>query len=409
MDEKAEYLTLMLVDLPNAATVNGSQGVPVTRKLMEQCTSLVSVVGKRYGGRLVRAAGSALMWSFDVADDGVQAACDVQGEVAGTAFRCNAAPIVRIALHAGDVIFRNDMLTGGAITTAARLATLAEPGQILATDEVCRQVSPKMVPRMTPFDDAGGAGQVNARVYQVAWHDKLVSIRTALDEQTVIAGHWGTMDARAADGPTSRGGGGGAGGGLDFSVAPKELRIARRGRADTPRRSRRRPASSGGEPSVQTVPLVLKRKLPRKDIVLKEVIQETCDPAACVDGALSPGRPGELTPEARSAQLCVIWQGDVKLVDMQNPTLNFGRDEKNDIALLSHTASRLHGYLEFRGGEFYIVDHSWNGTFVYDDEGAEHYVSNDEWRLGGSGAVCPGCPEEGTDCQTLLFWRAKSD
>ena len=54
-----------------------------------------------------------------------------------------------------------------------------------------------------------------------------------------------------------------------------------------------------------------------------------------------------------------------------------------------------------------IVDHSANGTFIYDDMGEEYFVQNREAKLWESGAICPGCPQEEPGCEALLYWMAE--
>jgi len=412
---KVEYLTLMLVDLASAATVREQEGARSARDFVEQCTSLTNVALRRHNGQLIRILGTSLLCAFDTADDGVEAACEVQNQVAMTSFRCLSFPAVRVGLHAGDVAQRNGLYTGESVAKVTRLVTLAGDAQIIASDEVCRQVSPKTVQIMTPQSASAVAlGSVDLRLYDVAWDRARVPAAAIAGEQhTVVAAHRVADDNVAGD-VTATGTPGLGAPRFPYaqeaqpSPASKELRVARPGKAGTRPRRKPRTADSGGSPSIQTVPLVLKRKLPKKNIVLKEVMQEASDPLACVDTeSTRRNSTAELSSKARAAQLCIIWQGNVSLVDFSNPTFYLGRAEKNDVVLRSDTASRLHAYLEFRGGEFFLIDHSWNGTFVYDDEGVEHYVSNDEWQLGVSGAICPGTPEEGKSCETLLFWRAR--
>ena len=84
-----------------------------------------------------------------------------------------------------------------------------------------------------------------------------------------------------------------------------------------------------------------------------------------------------------------------------------GRDNVNDIVLLVSTASRRHAEVCCRDGVFLVIDRSANGTFVYDDQGKEHYVHQAELALTESGAICPGCPQEEPGCEALLYWIAE--
>jgi hypothetical protein len=58
------------------------------------------------------------------------------------------------------------------------------------------------------------------------------------------------------------------------------------------------------------------------------------------------------------------------MVNSTHPTLQMGRDETNDIVIVSLFASRLHARVQARDGQFVLTDLSSNGTFVRVDEQA---------------------------------------
>ena len=208
---------------------------------------------------------------------------------------------------------------------------------------------------------------------------------------------------------------------LDFAPLSKELKQSRPWTASSggvKKLSRPAKPEAGkaaddmrAKPSRRTVKLVMKRAPERKPIVLKEVIRKATDTVACLDDQLVAVDAAPTADElaALQGELCLIWRGNVVVVNAEKPMLKFGRQEDNDLVLGHETASRLHGYIEFRAGQFHIVDHSWNGSFVYDEEGKENFIKNDELALGQTGALCPGCPEEGADCESILFWRNKQE
>ena len=110
-------------------------------------------------------------------------------------------------------------------------------------------------------------------------------------------------------------------------------------------------------------------------------------------------------PALRCSDLidCRHCGGTLKILDSSKPRLSLGREDGNDIVLHVETASRQHGEVQLRDGWFYYVDHSWNGTFIYDEDGTEHLVHHGEYRLRESGFICPGCPGDAEEVMPLRY------
>ena len=93
---------------------------------------------------------------------------------------------------------------------------------------------------------------------------------------------------------------------------------------------------------------------------------------------------------ARALQqsLKLIYRGNIYVVNRARPTLQMGRDDANDIVIVSLFASRVHARVSSREGHFVVADLSSNGTFLLpeDDSG----VQSAEIHLRREEAVLPG-------------------
>jgi len=93
---------------------------------------------------------------------------------------------------------------------------------------------------------------------------------------------------------------------------------------------------------------------------------------------------------ARALQqsLKLIYRGNIYVVNRVRPTLQMGRDDANDIVIVSLFASRVHARVSSREGHFVVADLSSNGTFLLpeDDSG----VQSAEIHLRREEAVLPG-------------------
>ncbi len=89
------------------------------------------------------------------------------------------------------------------------------------------------------------------------------------------------------------------------------------------------------------------------------------DPAQQIDEKTR--LPGTLKFPAMAEKKVMVWMGHANTqltLDKDTRVVTFGRDESNDMVIKLDSASRHHGYFEFRAGNVFVVDKSTNGTFM---------------------------------------------
>ena len=92
--------------------------------------------------------------------------------------------------------------------------------------------------------------------------------------------------------------------------------------------------------------------------------------------------------KAVQTSLKLIYRGNIFIVNRNRPTLQMGRDESNDIVIVSLFASRIHARVHTRDGHFVLTDLSSNGTFLMiDDQPAEVHLRREEAVLSGRGWI----------------------
>jgi adenylate cyclase len=92
--------------------------------------------------------------------------------------------------------------------------------------------------------------------------------------------------------------------------------------------------------------------------------------------------------KATQMSLKLIYRGNIFVVTRGRPTLQMGRDDSNDIVIVSLFASRIHARVHTREGHFVITDLSSNGTFLMVDEhSGEVHLRREEAVLGGRGWI----------------------
>ena len=84
--------------------------------------------------------------------------------------------------------------------------------------------------------------------------------------------------------------------------------------------------------------------------------------------------------------LKLIYRANIFVVNRTRPALQIGRDDSNDIVVVSLFASRIHARVQERDGHFFLTDLSSNGTFLLvDDDSNERRLRGEEAVLAGRG------------------------
>ena len=79
-------------------------------------------------------------------------------------------------------------------------------------------------------------------------------------------------------------------------------------------------------------------------------------------------------------------------LSQQEKRCSLGRDQNCDLVVMNRFSSRRHGRIEWRNGQFYFCDHSFNGTYIDFDDGRTTHICRDEIILSGSGVLSLGKP-----------------
>ena len=92
-------------------------------------------------------------------------------------------------------------------------------------------------------------------------------------------------------------------------------------------------------------------------------------------------------------------------IDQWRTEIVIGRDKQCDLVVTDKFASRQHLSIKLRSTNFYLVDHSINGTFVSLQSGEEVHVLRRELLLDGSGQICIGRSRTERPGEIITFTR----
>lgn len=100
----------------------------------------------------------------------------------------------------------------------------------------------------------------------------------------------------------------------------------------------------------------------------------------------------------------VVLLGDKRMrVDCWHPLISIGRDGASDVPVPDRYASRRHCSIRLVRSNFYLVDHSVNGTYLTNEHGEEVHLLRAEVMLGTTGEIRLGRSSAERAVSVLLF------
>ena len=97
-------------------------------------------------------------------------------------------------------------------------------------------------------------------------------------------------------------------------------------------------------------------------------------------------KPGA-SAETKKVKLHLRYRDQSVEVNELNSSIVMGRADENDLVVKNTLISRLHARIEYRKGNFVLVDQSINGTYVRTSSGEELFVRRDNYPIKGSGII----------------------
>jgi adenylate cyclase len=124
---------------------------PLAMELLEKHNASIRAVVREHRGREVKTMGDAFLLEFDSALEAVLCAIDIQRRFKerNESAPSGSAILLRVGIHVGDVIHRDNDVFGDAVNIASRIVAIAESGGICISEEVYGQVRNKIEYPMT--------------------------------------------------------------------------------------------------------------------------------------------------------------------------------------------------------------------------------------------------------------------
>ena len=129
-------VAILFSDIEGSTELNEKLGDRAWVRLLERHDATVRTAVERHEGQVVKTQGDGFMVAFSEPEQAVRCAIEVQQAFEKGRRKGKDPVLVRIGIHYGDVVHRDNDIFGRNVAQAARVAALAGGAEILVSDTV---------------------------------------------------------------------------------------------------------------------------------------------------------------------------------------------------------------------------------------------------------------------------------
>lgn len=145
MPEQRKLAAIMFTDMVGYIALSQKDEALALRALEEHRAIIRPLIAK-YDGREIKTIGDAFLVEFPGALSATNCAIEIQKTFFEQAESVPSEAVVRlrVGLHVGDIVYKENDVFGDGVNIAERIEPLAEPGGICISEDVARQIQNKI-------------------------------------------------------------------------------------------------------------------------------------------------------------------------------------------------------------------------------------------------------------------------
>lgn len=182
MDTVVEEVAIVFADVTGSVRLFDALGDEKAWQLIQKCLKGMTEEVDGHQGRVIKTIGDEVMCTFSTADDAVNAAMNMQERVRDDSIDGSSnepALSVRIGIHFGEVIPKDNDVFGDAVNLASRMATAAKGGQIITTQFTAEALSASLKSSVRLVDRMPVKGKRDPiNIYEVVWEEGITNVAT---------------------------------------------------------------------------------------------------------------------------------------------------------------------------------------------------------------------------------------
>ena len=167
--QRSPEMTILFADVAGSVELSETFGDIEAHNMVVQGLEIMQRGVNRHHGRVIETVGDEVMAAFSNADFAFSAACAIQDSVQSDA----RLPIsIRIGFHTGPTAIDNGHPFGDTVHVAARMVSIAKPGQILISQQSYVRLSADNRRRTRHFNRVLLKGkQAPTEMHEILWDD----------------------------------------------------------------------------------------------------------------------------------------------------------------------------------------------------------------------------------------------
>jgi adenylate cyclase len=143
----SEVLTVLMVDLVSYTSTTAGSNREKISELQDILDGLSLPLFEKYGGYVVKKVGDAFLVTFRSPTNAVLCGVALQTRFNHHNSRSKQRPLrIRVALHTGEVVVRDNDVYGDAVNTTARVEGIAKAGHVVFTESTYLAMNKNEIP-----------------------------------------------------------------------------------------------------------------------------------------------------------------------------------------------------------------------------------------------------------------------
>ena len=181
---------VLFADVCDSTAIYESLGDTKALALINRLLGHLDKKVAEYSGAVVKRLGDGMVCQFSAPDAALRAACDMQTAAFNLALGNTPKLAIKVVFTYGPVIMEDADVFGDTVNVAARLVAVANPEQVLTTQQTVDSLAPDLQARCRPLYPMKIRGKSDAvMVCDVVWRSDGDLTETLLRDSDV-AGQW---------------------------------------------------------------------------------------------------------------------------------------------------------------------------------------------------------------------------
>jgi len=168
-------VAVLFADVVGSTRLYEVLGDHLARDMIVTCIEIMRSATERNRGNVIKTIGDEILAIFPTADDAVNAAGEMQHDIAAhPGLQVNGQHVaIRIGCHYGPVVLENRDIFGASVHTANRMTSQAKAGQIVLTADTVQRLCPewRAVTRQIDVTPLRGRSE-DVELFEVLWQQE---------------------------------------------------------------------------------------------------------------------------------------------------------------------------------------------------------------------------------------------